>query len=187
MALVSLATASEAAEDHGAAAGHHGGSLIEDVNLWVTLGFLTVVGIVIMAGVPKTVGQFFRGRADSVRSSLDDARSVREEAQRTLADFQKRQRDAEGEAEAIIEQAKADAKNLAAEARAKLDDQLARRQRAAEERIARAEAQAVAATRGQTADLAIAAAKTIIEGRVDDKAHGALLDKAIADVRGKLN
>lgn len=161
--------------------------LLEDTNTWVLLAFLIVMGIAIWAGVPKIIGGMLKGRADSVRSQLDEARSLREEAQRLLADYQKRQREAEDEAQGIIEQAKRDAKNMAEEARAKMDEQVARRRKAAEDRIARAEAQAIAEIRNRTADLAVAAATSIISERMDTKSQSALIDKAISDVSARLN
>ena len=177
-------TAADASYEGGA---DYSKPLIEDTNLWVLVAFLIVMGIALWAGVPKIVAGMLQKRAHEVRTQLDEAKSIKEEAQRLLADYQKRQREAEDEAKSIIEQAKADAKILSQEARAKLDEQLARRKKAAEDRIARAEAQAIAEMRSKTADLAVAAAREIISGRVDDKAQSALIDKSIADVRGRLN
>lgn len=165
----------------------HPTSILHDTNTYVTLAFLIVIAIAVAVGVPKIIGGFFRSRAENVRTQLDEARSLREEAQKMLADFQKRQREAEEEAEGIIEQAKKDAKIMSEDARQKMDEQIARRRKAAEERIARAEAQAIAEVRGKAADLAVAAASTIIADRVDAKAQGALIDKAIADVGTRLN
>lgn len=162
-------------------------SLLADTNLWVLVAFAIVVGIIFFAGVPGKIAEFFRARADGVRTQLDEARTLREDAQKLLADYQKRQREAETEAQAIIDQAKADAKIMADDARVKIEEQVKRRNKAAEDRIARAEAQAVAAMRGQTSDMAIAAAKHIIANRVDDRAQASLLDKAISEVRGRLN
>ncbi len=162
-------------------------SILMDTNLWVLVAFAIVVAIGLWQGVPGLIGKFVNSRADEIRGQLDEARATREEAQRLLADYQKRQRQAEDEAAGIVEQAKADAKAMAKEARVKLDEQLARRRKAAEDRIARAEAQAIAEVRGKTADVAVAAAKEIIASRVDDRAQSALIDKAIADVRGRLN
>lgn len=163
------------------------GSLLEDTSLWVLVGFLIVVSILVWQGVGKKLSAFLDGRAKDIETQLDDARNIREEAQKLLADYQKRQREAEGEAESIIALAKADAKAMTAEAKAKLDEQVQRRTQAAQDRIARAEAQALAEVRAQTADLAIAAAQEIIKSRTDGTAQKALLDRAIADVRGKLN
>lgn len=162
-------------------------SLLADSNLWVLVGFIIIIGIIMSQGVGKRVGGFLNNRAQTIQNQLDEARSMREEAQKLLADYQKRQREAESEAEDIIAQAKADAKVMQADAKAKLEEQVARRTRAAEERIARAEAQALAEVRAQTADLAVDAAREIIKARTDGSAQKALLDRAISDIRGKLN
>lgn len=175
-----------AVEDHSGGE-DHSTPLLEDSNTWVLVGFILVVGLFLWQNVPGIFGKMLGARADKVREQLDEARTLREDAQRLLADFQKRQREAEAEAAGIIEQAKRDAKLMSTEARQKLDEQLARRRAAAEERISRAEEQAVAAVRAQAAELSVAAAQEIIAGRMDAKSQGQLIDKAIADVRGQLN
>ena len=153
-----------------------------DTNLWVLVAFLFVVGLLVWRGVPKMLGAALDKRADGIRAQLDEARSLREEAQRTLADYQKRQRDAEDEAAGIIDQAKSDAKAMREQARLDIDAQLRRRREAAEARIARAEQQAVAEVRGQAADLAVRAARDILARQ--DK--GALTDRAIGEVGTRL-
>ena len=162
-------------------------SLMQDTATWVLLAFVIVVGILIWQRIPKMIAGGLDSRADKIRTQLEEARSLREEAQRLLADYQKRQREAEDEAKGIIAQAREDAKIIAAEARTKLEEQLARRQQAALDRIARAEAQALADMRRKTTDLAVAAAREIITGRMDERAQGALVDKAISDLSGRLN
>ena len=154
-----------------------------DTNLWVLVAFLMVVGLLVWRGVPKMLGTALDKRADEIRAQLDEARSLREEAQRTLADYQKRQREAEDEAAGIIDQAKSDAKAMREQARTDIDAQLRRRREAAEARIARAEQQAVAEVRGQAVDLAVRAARDIL-ARQD---QGALTDRVIADVGTRLS
>lgn len=176
-----VAIAADAAE-----AGEYG-SILEDTNLWVLVGFVIVLAIFAWQGVFKRVGGFLDGRALTIQEQLDEARSIREEAQKVLADYQKRQREAEAEVEDIIALAKSDAKAMRAEAQRRMEEQVARRTAAAHDRIARAEAQAMAEVRAQTADLAIDAAREIIKARTDGSAQKALLDRAISDVRGKLN
>ena len=153
-----------------------------DTNFWVLVAFLIVIGILVWRGVPKMLTAALDKRAEGIRTQLDEARSLREEAQRTLADYQKRQREAEDEAAAIVDQAKADAKAMREQARLDIDAQLRRRREAAENRIKRAEQQAVADVRNQAADLAIRAARDILAKQ--DKA--ALTDRAIADVGARL-
>ena len=155
----------------------------QDTALWVSLGFVVVVAMLFRIGVHKTVGKSLDERAQKIADDLDDARRMREEAQELLAQYQRRQREVEEEAQAIIEQAKKDAGRMADESREKINDQIARRAKAAEDKIARAEAQALSEIRQQTADLAIETARGIIRDRVDQGAQSALIEKAIDDVR----
>ena len=76
---------------------------------------------------------------------------------------------------------------LASDMRDKLNDQIARRAKAAEDKIARAEAQAVAEIRNETVDTAIEATRSIIRDRMDQSAHSALAEKAVDELRSRLN
>ncbi|MFN3961008.1 MAG: F0F1 ATP synthase subunit B [Parvularculaceae bacterium] len=181
--LASAAAATEAA--HGA--GHAPTPLLQDTATWVSLGFLVVVSLFGWFGVHNKIAAALDKRAQGIADELDRARALRDEAQELLAKYQRRQREAEEEAEAIIEQAKRDAARIAAEAREKIEEQLERRAKAAEDKIARAEAQAIAEVRGQTADLAIEAARDIIRNRMDQGAQSALAERAIDEIRSKLH
>ena len=180
--LAALVMSLAAAED---AAGAKALQWWEDTSLWVSLAFVFVVILFWRMGVHKTVSAALDKRAQKIADELDQARKLREEAQELLAQYQRRQRAAEDEAKEIIEQAKRDARRIESEAREKIDQQIARRAKAAEERIARAEAQAIAEVRGQAADLAVEAARDIIRERMDKGAQSALIDKAISGLRAR--
>lgn len=186
LAAFAAAAAEEAA--HGAAeAGHASPGVFQDTAIYVLFAFLIVIGVFARAGVHKMMLSGLDKRAAKIADEINEVRKMREEAQELLASYQRRQREAEEEAAGIIEQAKKDAARMTAEARAKIEDQTERRIKAAEDKIARAEAQALSEVRGQTADLAIEAARVIIRDRMDGGAQGPFIDKAIAGLRDKLN
>ncbi len=190
LTLAALAAAAAQDAAHGAAqeAVTHGSpGLLQDSSFYVLIAFLIVIGVFARAGVHKMIVGGLDKRAAKIADEINEVRKVREEAQELLASYQRRQREAEEEAAGIIEQAKRDASRMTAEARAKIEDQTERRIRAAEDKIARAEAQALSEVRGQTADLAIEAARVIIRERMDGGAQGPFIDKAIAGLRDKLN
>ena len=81
-------------------------------------------------------------RAERIKAELDDARRLKEEAAKLLAEYKTRRASAEREAEEIISNAKAEAERIAVEAKAKMEDFVARRTKTAESKIALAEAQA---------------------------------------------
>jgi F-type H+-transporting ATPase subunit b len=182
--MIPLALAAAAAEEAGHA---EGAGLFGDASFWVLIAFLLVIGLFWRMGAHKAVITGLDKRSQKIADELDQARKLREDAQELLAQYQRRQREAEDEAKGIIEQAKKDAAVLAAEQRKKISEQITRRAKAAEEKIARAEAQALAEVRSQTADMAIEIARRIIRERMDQGAQAALVDRAISEVRTKLN
>ena len=185
--MISLATLAAAAADVAADHSKASGGLFLDTAFWVLIAFFIVIGIFWRAGVHKTIASGLDKRSQRIADEIDEARRLREEAQELLAQYQRRQREAEGEAQAIIEQAKRDAIRLGEEARAKLSEQVERRTKAAEDKISRAEAQAISEVRGQTVDLAVAAAQVIIKDRMDGGAQSLFIDKAINGLQDKLN
>lgn len=184
--LLFAAASAAAQEVHDTAVEHETVPLWQDTSLWVLVAFVIVVGILAKAGVHKTIASRLDKRSHKIADELEQARKLRDEAQELLAQYQRRQREAEEEAKGIIEQAKKDAQRLAAESRDKIAEQIERRAKAAEEKIARAEAQALAEVRGQAADLAIETAREIIRARMDKGAQSALVEKAIDGLRTKL-
>jgi len=172
---------------HTEAAGHHALAWWEEASNWVSIGFIAVIALFLYMGVHKTIAKSLDERAQKIADELDEARRLREEAQELLAHYQRRQREAEEEAQEIVEQAKRDAKRLATDSRDKINEQIERRAKAAEEKVARAEEQALSEIRGETANIAVEAAKEIIRTRMDQGAQSALAERAIDELRSKFH
>jgi F-type H+-transporting ATPase subunit b len=161
--------------------------MFEDPETWVAIAFVILMGIFAYLGVHKTVLKALDNRSARIKVELDDARRLKDEAAKVLADYKTRRASAEREAEEIIAGARAEAERIAAEAKTKLEDFVARRTKTAESKIALAEAQAVADVRAAAADAAIAAASTILSKSVKGQVADDLLAKGIDEVRQKLN
>jgi F-type H+-transporting ATPase subunit b len=161
--------------------------MFEDPETWVAIAFVILMGVFAYLGVHKTVLTALDHRSARIKAELDDARRLKDEAAKVLADYKTRHARAEREAEDIISSAKAEAERIAAEAKTKLEDFVARRTKTAESKIALAEAQAVADVRAAAADAAITAASTILSQSVKGKVADDLLAKGIDEVRQKLN
>jgi F-type H+-transporting ATPase subunit b len=145
------------------------------------------MGLFAYLGVHKTVLATLDHRSARIKAELDDARRLKDEAAKVLAEYKARRASAEREAEEIIAAAKAEAERIATEAKAKLEDFVARRTKTAEGKIALAEAQALADVRAAAADAAIQAASTILSKSVQGQVADDLLAKGITEVRQKLN
>ena len=154
---------------------------------WVAVAFVLLMILFAYLGIHKTVLKALDNRAERIKAELDDARRIKDEAAKLLADYKARRAGAEREAEEIISNAKAEAERIAADAKAKMEDFVARRTKTAESKIALAEAQALADVRAAAAEAAVTAATTILSQSVKGPVADDLLAKGIAEVRTKLN
>ncbi len=154
---------------------------------WVAVAFFIFVGLMIYLKVPGMVTKALDERAEVIRKDLDAARKLREEAQDLLADYQAKQRQAEAEAQQIIEEARREAETLKADGDKAMQESLARRTRIAEEKIARAEAQAIAEVRAIAVEVATSAAERIVQDKVAGGLGSTLVEQSIRDLKGKLN
>jgi|SRR4051794_20996750 F-type H+-transporting ATPase subunit b len=154
---------------------------------WVAVAFGVFVLILLYYRVPNLVAKSLDDRAEAIRKELDEARRLREEAQTLLADYQKRHRNVGQEADAIVEQARREAEAFAHETRVSLKDTLERRTKQAEDKIARAETQAVDEVRAAAIDVAMAAAERILREKTAGSSGASLIDQSIRDLKGRLN
>jgi F-type H+-transporting ATPase subunit b len=161
--------------------------MFEDPETWVAIAFVILMGVFAYVGVHRTVLKALDNRSARIKAELDDARRLKDEAAKVLAEYKTRRATAEREAEEIVSGARAEAERIAAEAKAKMEDFVARRTKTAESKIALAEAQALADVRAAAADAAIAAASSVLSKTVKGKVADELLAKGIAEVRQKLN
>jgi F-type H+-transporting ATPase subunit b len=154
---------------------------------WVGVAFVLFLALLAYLGVHKTIGDTLDKRSARIQSELDEAARLKSEALALLAEYKKKTANAEQEAAAIIEGAKADAERLAAEAHAKLEDFVARRTKMAETKIAQAEAQALAEVRSIAADVAAGAAEKLLALTAKGSVAEQLIARGIEDVKKKLN
>jgi F-type H+-transporting ATPase subunit b len=170
-----------------AAGDDYGFVSLHNTNFVVLIAFLILVGILIYLKVPSSIGSMLDKRAVAIKSELDEAKALREEAQSLLASFERKQKEVAAQAERIVASAKDEATNAAAEAKADIASSITRRLAAAQEQIASAEAAAVKAVRDQAVVVAVGAAKDVIAKQMDAKSAGTLIDDSIATVAEKLH
>lgn len=177
----------EATGDHGAEAAH-----AEESHLLLeALLFGALLVVIAIAAKPawKAITKALDARSEKIRTELEETARLREEAQSALAAYQRRQRDALSEAEAIVAHAKEEAARIRVQALADLEVTLKRREAMAMTRIAQAEAAAIAEVRDSAVKVAIEASRKIIAADLgSDRAKASkLVEQAIADLPGRLN
>ena len=154
---------------------------------WVAVSFFLFVGGLIYLGVHKKVAAVLDARAAAIAKELDEAKRLREEAEKVLTDYRRKQGDVAKETQAIISLAAKEAEILAAETRRSMKESFERRMKLAEDKIARAEAEALREVRAAAADAAIAAARSVIAEKLTPEAADKLVRQGIDALKGRLN
>ena len=158
-----------------------------EAEFWVAVAFVIFIGVLGYFRVHELLLKSIDDRRERIKAEFDEARRLKAEAEALLATYRRKQQEAEHEAQAIVAGARTEAERIAAEAEAKIEEFVVRRTKMAENKIAQAEAQALADVRSAAAEVAVAAAKTILTRTVKDKVADNLLAKGIEDFKGKLN
>lgn len=154
--------------------------------IWATIALVIFIGIAIYAGIHKTIAKMLDDRIKKIETDLAEAEQLRKEAKALLDDYARRREEAEKEAQSIIDAAREEAFRLTAEAKDSLEAMVARREKAVNDKIAQAEAQAIAEVRARSADLAVEAARVVLTRQMGTKGN-ALVEQSIKDVAAKLN
>lgn len=155
-------------------------------SIWATISLAIFIGIMVYFGVPKLITKMLDDRIKKIEDELAQAEALRAEAKALLAEYEARRENAEKEAEDIVASAREEAFRLTAEAKDSLAALVTRRTRAVEDKIAQAEAQAVAEVRARSAEVAVEAARVLLQQQMAEKGD-ALVDQAIRDVAARLN
>ncbi|HEY7611336.1 MAG TPA: F0F1 ATP synthase subunit B [Alphaproteobacteria bacterium] len=158
---------------------------IHGAEFWVLIAFIVFVGFMVWKARKALVGGL-DARAARIKAEIDEAQRLRDEAQALLAEYQKKQREALGEAQAMVKQAEEEGKRVRAKAETELAAALKRREQQALDRIAQAEAQALSEVRNIAADLAVAATQKILTEKLDPAKAQSLVSDAIAELPRRL-
>jgi len=162
-------------------------SLLTDTTFWSFLGLILFFAVLVVFGVHKTLAKALDNRAETIRKELDEARRLREEAQEMLASYERKQNEAEEEAEEIIRQARQEAEYLRANAKKEISQRIERRKALAERRIEQAEASAVKEIRQRAADLAVDAAAELMKSKLTKTQRNALIKDDTSALKERLN
>lgn len=148
---------------------------------WMALALLALLGLIAWKGLGPIL-KSLDDRGERIRQSLDEAQALREEAQKTLAEYKRKQREALKEAEEILAHGKAEAERMREQGQKDIEAALKRREALAMEKIGQAEAKALQEVRNQAVDLAVAATAELLKSKVDSAKSQQLIGETIRDL-----
>lgn len=136
--------------------------MFHDPQFWVAFSFILLV-VLGFKPVSRALNALLDARSLKIQKELNEALRLKDEAQELLTSYQKKHKDALLEAKHIIEHAENEAKRILREADANLESSLNNRIQASMQKIAAYENTVVTELRNKTVDIAMQAARLILE------------------------
>ena len=152
-----------------------------DEAMWVALGFVLFV-VLVWKKAGAALAETLDTRSAKIKSELDEARKLHEEAKSELDSLKGLKRDAEKEAKTIIANAKAAANRIRETAAQKAVETVARREAQAAAKIQASEAALLNELRAEAASLAVGAARELIAEKMDDDGSQKLIESSVKQI-----
>ena len=160
--------------------------LFENPETWVLVAFIIFVGLVFKKAY-RFITLNLDERAEKIRSELEEAARLREEAQALLSEYQRDHRGLETEVARILEEAREEGKQIILLAEEKLKGQLAQKEAQAQENMKHAETQVLEHIRSIASILTVTATAELIRKNLSSEKASHLLDVSIDEVAEKLS
>jgi len=149
--------------------------------IWTLIAFGATLFVLSRFALPR-IGEALEKRANTIRESIDAAEKQRAEADRLLAEYRERLREAREQADDIVARARkaADAAeaDAAASGREKREELVAAARRDIEMETRRS----LERIRKEVADLTVLATEKVTRKTLDDEDHKRLIDEALKEV-----
>lgn len=153
----------------------------------VLLAFILFIAVLVYYRVPQIVGGMLDKRATGIAAEIEEAKALQEAAKDLLAEYERKHREVQEQADRIVAHAREEAQTAADQAHEDLKKSIARRLAAAEDQIASAQSQAVKEVRDKAIAVAVAAARDVIARQMTASDADKLIDESIAQVDAKLH
>jgi F-type H+-transporting ATPase subunit b len=160
---------------------------LRNTNFIVLMAFILFIAILMYMKIPSKIGAMLDARADGIRSDLDEARALREEAQTLLASYERKQKEVQEQADRIVANARTEAERSAEASKDDIEASIARRLASAEEQLESARAAAIKDVQNRAVTVAVAAAKDVIASQMNAVRANSLIDESIATVKSKMH
>lgn len=123
--------------------------------------------------------KMLRKRANLIGKRIEDASNLKEEAQKLLADYERKSRRAKQEAQEILSRSEREINLIRKEQLAKLDKVMEVKKRDAKARIKSVQDAAAKEIADNVAQLTVASVKNVLSQKLDAKAQAKLVDESI--------
>lgn len=158
--------------------GHHE-VFYQSAEFWVAMAFVLVVAA-LARPIGRTVVTLLKKRIARIIARIREASALQEDAQKLLADYEKKFLNAESEAAAILKKAEKEVDYFKTESLSKLEQDMRQKEKDAEDRLTSAKEKASQEIASLTSELTIKAVKKAVAKHLDKAAQSKLIDNSIA-------
>lgn len=150
----------------------------QSAEFWVGIAFVLVV-LALAKPIGNLVKSMLNKRIDGITKRIHDAANLRDEAQKLLAEYEKKFLRANDEAKTILTKSQKEIDYIRKENLSKLEAEMKMKEKEAEDRIVAAKEKAAKEISDLTSELTIKAVKKAIAENLDDKTQDKLINDSI--------
>lgn len=151
--------------------------------LWGLVGFALLMALMSKFAFPH-LNRMLAERQAKIQGQLEEAESVRQQAEELRRQYEEQLGDARNRANEIVEEAKTDAERVRGEIVKRAEDEAAQILAKAREDVEADRGRFVSELRGQVAALSVELAGKIVQRELDATQHQALVDQYINELSG---
>ena len=159
----------------------HGGAFYENPEFWVGLAFVLVV-LMLARPIGRIVNAMLNKRIEAIADRITEAQKLNEDAQKLLAEYEKKFLNAEKEAKNILRKSEREIELLKDERLKKLEAEMNMKQKEAEQRIKTAQESAVKEITALASEMTIKALKEVLAKSLNKKSQTKLIDESIKTI-----
>ena len=160
---------------------HHYSVFYENPVFWVGLSFILVI-VLLARPVGKVAKQMLQNRVDGIIKQINDAANLKDDAQKLLADYERKFLNADVEANEILQKSSREIELLKKESLEKLKFEMSLKEKEAEERLKASQVEVMNEIINMTSEVTIAALKNALMENLNEKMQDELIEKSINSI-----
>lgn len=153
----------------------------EHPTFWVAVSFVLVI-LVLGRPVGKLVKKMLEKRIENIISRISEAANLKDDAQKLLVEYERKFVNAEIEAGKILQRSQKEIELLKKENLDKLKNDMAIKEKEAENRLTAARNEAMSEIAGLTSELTVKAVRKVISDKLSEKTQNELIEQSIAKI-----
>ncbi len=153
----------------------------EHPTFWVAVSFVLVI-LVLGRPVGKLVKKMLEKRIENIINRISEAANLKDDAQKLLVEYERKFVNAEIEAGKILQRSQKEIELLKKENLDKLKNDMAIKEKEAENRLTAARNEAMSEIAGLTSELTVKAVRKVISDKLSEKTQNELIEQSIAKI-----